>query len=101
MKTRHFLLSVWLGIFSLAAGAEQNEFLDVEKITINVINMHFTAGATDVPYSVIRKICIGSQAYLLLLGSRDGPILGLSASYKDGKPEQCKFLPDGTAKSVK
>ncbi len=36
-----------------------------------------------------RKVCIDGQAYLLILGSSQTPI-GISPSFKDGKPEQCK-----------
>lgn len=36
-----------------------------------------------------RKVCLDGQAYLLILGGNQTPI-AVSASFKDGKPEQCK-----------
>ena len=36
-----------------------------------------------------RKVCLDGQAYLLILGGNQAPI-AMSASFKDGKPEQCK-----------
>ncbi len=36
-----------------------------------------------------RKVCLEGQAYLLILGANQTPI-SITASFKDGKPEQCK-----------
>jgi acyl-CoA thioesterase FadM len=38
-----------------------------------------------------RKVCLDGQAYLLILGASQAPI-GISAAFKDGKPEQCKAV---------
>ncbi|OQW77573.1 MAG: hypothetical protein BVN35_05495 [Proteobacteria bacterium ST_bin11] len=39
----------------------------------------------------LHKVCIDGQAYLLIPGTA-GPG-GISAAYKDGKPEQCQIHP--------
>lgn len=36
-----------------------------------------------------RKLCLDGQAYLLILAPNQTPI-SITASFKDGKPEQCK-----------
>ena len=99
MSTRRFLLAVVLGICSASVWAEEDQPLDLEKITIKVIDIHMHEGIADLGYSTIRKVCLDAQAYLLLLSPKG--IVGLSASFRNGKPEQCKFLPDGSAVSLK
>ena len=99
MRTRRFLLAVVLGICSASVWAEADYPLELQKITIKVIDVHMQEGIADLGYSTIRKVCVDGQAYLLLLSPKG--IVGLSASFRDGKPEQCTFLPDGSAISLK
>jgi hypothetical protein len=39
----------------------------------------------------LRKLCVDGQAYLLILGANQEAPISITASFKDGKPEQCKL----------
>jgi|APLak6261673822_1056097.scaffolds.fasta_scaffold01561_4 hypothetical protein len=56
--------------------------LPLEQISLEHINIQ-----GQVQTWRLHKVCIDGQAYLLITGAT-GPG-GISASYKDGKPEQC------------
>ena len=43
----------------------------------------------------LNKICIDSQAYLLLMKGLTEPV-SISPSFKDGKPEQCRVTAEET-----
>jgi hypothetical protein len=90
MKTRHFLLAIAAGLSSFGVCAEQDISLDLDSITIQVIYISMPGGPAGLGNSTIRKVCMDGQAYLLLT-SPNG-IVGLSASFKNGKPEQCTLL---------
>jgi hypothetical protein len=57
--------------------------LPLEQITLEHINIQGHVATWR-----LRKVCIDEQAYLVIIGAND-PV-GISASYKDGKPEQCR-----------
>lgn len=46
----------------------------------------------------LNKVCIDQQAYLLLLKGLTEPV-GISPSFKDGKPEQCRRMPNDNSKN--
>jgi len=87
MTTLRLFLAIALGLTTFVANAEQNISLDLDSITIEFIYISMRGGPAGLGYSTIRKVCMDGQAYLLL-ASPNG-IVGLSASFKDGKPEQC------------
>lgn len=58
--------------------------LSLEQITLEHINIQ-----GQVKTWRFRKICIDEQAYLIPLTPNANDPIGISASFKDGKPEQC------------
>ena len=80
---RHLILGVLLTITSTAnAMPLEARSLPLEEVTLEHINIQGHVATWR-----LRKICIDEQAYLVIIGVTD-PV-GISASYKDGKPEQC------------
>jgi hypothetical protein len=99
MKIPRFALALAFAVSSTAVLAEPDDPLELEKITIKVVDIHLQLGTVDLGYSTIRKVCMDGQSYILLLSAKG--VVGISASFRNGKPEQCTLLADGSAVSVK
>jgi hypothetical protein len=82
MKTR--LLALLLAMSSSPAWATPERTLHMDSVVLEDIRVEGLVQAWK-----FRKVCLDGQAYLLILGSNQAPI-GISASFKDGKPEPCK-----------
>lgn len=83
---KNLILGLLLTITSVIVYAMPPEArsLPLEQITLEHINIQGHVATWR-----LRKICIDGQAYLVIIGATD-PV-GISASYKDGQPEQCHF----------
>jgi len=86
-------------MLSFDVRAEPDISFDLEKITIAVIEIHSHEGGGDADVLSVRKICLDGQAYLVPISIKG--IVGISPAFKDGKPEKCRFLPDGKPVSAK
>lgn len=82
---KHLIFRLLLAITPVTVGAIPPEArsLPLEQISLEHIDIQ-----GQVQTWRLRKVCIDEQAYLLITGVT-GPV-GISPSYKDGKPEQCR-----------
>ncbi len=67
----------------LASSGTPERTFDLESVVIEDIKVEGLVQAWK-----LRKVCLDGQAYLLVLGL-GGPT-SITASFRDGKPEQCK-----------
>ena len=97
MKTPRALIAIAFGMASFGICADQDKSvpLDLEKITIKIIRIHVPEFPDNSDAFTIRMVCLDGQAYLLPLTLKG--VAGISASFKDGKPQLCTFRPDGSA----
>ncbi len=82
---KNYIVGSLLMMASLTANAMPPEARSqpLEQITLEHINIQGHVATWR-----LRKVCIDEQAYLVIIGATD-PV-GISPSYKDGKPEQCR-----------
>lgn len=71
---------------AMAVQAAPERTLPLEDVSLEHINIEGRIQTWS-----LNKVCIDGQAYWLILGVT-GPN-GISASFKDGKPEQCHTNP--------
>ena len=85
---KNLMFCALLSMVSVTANAMPPEArsLPLEQITLEHINIQGHVATWR-----LRKVCIDEQAYLVIIGTTD-PV-GISPSYKDGKPEQCHTSP--------
>jgi hypothetical protein len=82
MKTA--LIGGLLMFFCSATWAAQERVLPLDELVMEDIKVEGLVQAWK-----LRKLCLDGQAYLLILGANQAPI-SITASFKDGRPEQCK-----------
>lgn len=84
---QRFIFGLLISIAAAAANAlppPEARSLPLEEISLEHINIQ-----GQIQTWRLHKVCIDGQAYLLITGTT-GPG-GISAAYKDGKPEQCQI----------
>ncbi|MDT4290702.1 hypothetical protein RO575_14150 [Methylomonas sp. MO1] len=84
---QQFIFGLLISIAAATANAlppPEARSLPLEEISLEHINIQ-----GQIQTWRLHKVCIDGQAYLLITGAT-GPG-GISAAYKDGKPEQCQI----------
>jgi hypothetical protein len=83
---KKIIAGLFLALFSITGNTNPPDprSLPLEQITIEQINIQ-----GQVKTWRFRKVCIDEQAYLIILAANANDPVGISATYKDGKPEHC------------
>jgi hypothetical protein len=83
---KNAICGLLLSSMCAASWAIQDRVLSMDSVVLEDIKVEGLVQAWK-----FRKVCFDGQAYLLILGAKQAPT-GISVSFKDGKPEQCKAL---------
>ena len=86
---KNTLVAAVLLLVGAAAVASPERVLPMDELVMEDIKLEGLVQAWK-----FRKLCLDGQAYLLILGVNQSPV-SITASFKDGKPEQCKQRPSG------
>lgn len=86
---KNTLVAALMLLVGAAASASPERVLPMDDLVMEDIKLEGLVQAWK-----FRKLCLDGQAYLLILGANQTPI-SITASFKEGKPEQCKPQPSG------
>jgi hypothetical protein len=78
-----FVFVCWM-LTGATVWASPERVLPLEEMVVEDIKLEGLVQAWK-----FRKLCLDGQAYLLILGANQTPV-SITASFKEGKPEQCK-----------
>ena len=82
---KNTLVAALMLLVGAAASASPERVLPMDDLVMEDIKLEGLVQAWK-----FRKLCLDGQAYLLILGANQTPI-SITASFKEGKPEQCKL----------
>lgn len=80
---KNLIVAALLSLASVSAIAVSERTMPLSEISMEDIKIEVRLQTWT-----LRKVCVDGQAYLLALGTTG--LSGISASFKDGKPEQCQ-----------
>lgn len=88
-----FVIGVLIALTSVANHAmpAETRSLPLEQIGLEHIDIQ-----GQIQTFRLQKVCIDEQAYLMLFKGLTEPV-SISASFKDGRPEQCRIPSSGTS----